>query len=146
MANKSTLLIIISVLFISIFVSGVCATGSSTLIFDLTPETSNSRVHAQAMQSTEFVPVNLKLAKTTLAGAEIVWNANITDPADVALNVDPGTYSAYFQFSGHRTVWEDDNNGLGYTIEENETTIIPLNLFLQMRHGELNQTRCCRFF
>ena len=127
MTNKSTLLIISLVLFISIFVSGVCATGSSTIIFDLTPETSNNMVHAQAMQSTEFVPLNVKLAKTTRAGEKIVWTANITDPADVVLNVYPGNYSSYFQFSGHRTVWEDNNNGLGYTIGENETTIIPLN-------------------
>ena len=122
MSNKSTLLIIISILFTSIFVSGAYATGSSTLIFDLTPEAVNNKAHAQAMQSDEFVPLNLKLAR-----GETIWTANITDPADVVLNVDPGTYSVYFQFSGHRTVWEDDNNGFGYIVKANETTIIPLN-------------------
>jgi hypothetical protein len=127
MTNKPTLLMIISVLFISIFVSGACATGSSTLIFDLTPVAGDNSVHAQSIQSVEFTPLNLKLAKTTLAGEAVVWEANITDPTDVVLNVDPGTYSVYFQFSGHRTVWEDNNNDLGYMIEANETTIIPLN-------------------
>jgi len=131
MLNKIILLIFISALFTSIFVSGACATNSSALIFDFTPETSNDRVHAQSMQSAEFVPLNLKLAKISLAGEEIVWAANITDPADVVLNVDTGTYAVYFQFSGHRTVWEDNNNDLGYIVRENETTTILLNFNTQ---------------
>ena len=121
---SSVLITLICVIRIYFLTPIAQAEDRGVLTLDLVPDTTRMTMYA----APEFQSLYVKVVKITDKTEVIFSEFDITEQKDVNISVPTGKYKLYVQLYGHRTIWEFNNEGKGYSVSLSSKTIVPLQI------------------